>query len=557
MKITFKGCNPSNYQKGRSFSINWICLHFTSNNGDTAQNNADFFARESGLRASAHYFVDPNGVVQSVKDCDTAWHCGRERGGSYYNDCRNANSIGIEMCSVIRNGVYVIPKETMKRAAKLTRELMAKYHIPVSRVCRHYDVTHKQCLPLDSTELLTRDGWKSLSDVKTGEEVMQYDTDTDRLSFGAVSSVVEPYEAELLSCHGFEATANHRMWAANNSHVNEYGFNWREQLWGDMLTGCRLNAVKNGALYSGVGLPLTDDEIRFLVWVQGDGHYMKGTYQDVCGIEFHVKKQRKIDRIKEILDNLMIDYTVSNKKDGSVSYRNYGTDLYHWCEQWLKDKQFQYNLLEMNEHQYDVFWNECLQVDGCEAGDLYTSAIQNNLDVVQAICATKGYRTNKTRLGKSSRAYDYCAVDRLSANYTFGGRKRVVKKRMGMVSCVSVPTGYILVRQNTKTFIVGNCPEPWVRNPQLWQKFKDMLTEKEVEDMTEAQTRAIAKQEISKAESAKKVYNSVAECPAWAKDTVQKLVNKGFLQGDDKGKLALTTDLLRLLVINDRAHLYG
>ena len=102
-----------------------------------------------------------------------------------------------------------------------------------------------------------------------------------------------------------------------------------------------------------------------------------------------------------------------------------------------------------------------------------------------------------------------------------------------------------------------DCPEPWVRNPQLWQKFKTMLTEKEVEDMTEAQTRAIAKQEISKAESAKKVYNSVAECPAWAKDTVQKLVNKGFLQGDENGKLALTTDLLRLLVINDRAHLYG
>lgn len=245
MSIPFKQCNERNYRKGRAFAISWICLHFTSGNGDTAQNNADYFAREGGLNASAHYFVDTERIVQSVKDGDTAWHCGRERGGSYYNDCRNANSIGIEMCSIIRNGVYVIPEATMKNAAKLTRELMAKYHIPVSRVCRHYDVTRK------------------------------------------------------------------------------------------------------------------------------------------------------------------------------------------------------------------------------------------------------------------------------------------------------------------------NCPEPWIRNPQLWQKFKTMLTEKEVEDMTEAQTRAIAKQEISKAESAKKVYNSVAECPAWAKDTVQKLVNKGFLHGDENGKLALTTDLLRLLVINDRAHLYG
>lgn len=244
MSIPFKQCNERNYRKGREFAINWICLHFTSGNGDTAQNNADYFAREGGLNASAHYFVDTERIVQSVKNGDTAWHCGRERGGSYYNDCRNANSIGIEMCSVIRNGVYVIPEATMKRAAKLTRELMAKYHIPVSRVCRHYDVTHK------------------------------------------------------------------------------------------------------------------------------------------------------------------------------------------------------------------------------------------------------------------------------------------------------------------------DCPEPWVRNPRLWEKFKTMLTE-EVEDMTEQQTRNIVKQEISKAESAKKVYNSVAECPAWAKDTVRKLVNKGFLQGDEKGRLELDTDLLRLLVINDRAHLYG
>lgn len=244
MKITFKGCNPSNYRKGREFPVHWIVLHFTANNGDTAQNNADFFARESGLRASAHYFVDPNGVVQSVKDSDTAWHCGRERGRSYYNDCRNANSIGIEMCSVIKNGVYMIPDETVKNAAALVRTLMKKYHVPLSRVCRHYDVTHK------------------------------------------------------------------------------------------------------------------------------------------------------------------------------------------------------------------------------------------------------------------------------------------------------------------------DCPEPWVRNPKQWENFKKMLTEKEVEDMTEAQTRAIAKQEIANAENAKKVYNTVDAVPAWGKETVQKLINKGFLQGDDQGKLALTTDLLRLLVINDRAHLY-
>ena len=241
MKITFKGCNPSNYHKGREFPVHWIVLHFTANNGDTAKNNADYFANNANLRASAHYFVDPNEIYQSVKDTDTAWHCGRERGGSYYNDCRNANSIGIEMCSVIRNGVYVIPDETVRNAAELVRYLMARHHVPVSRICRHYDVTHKEC------------------------------------------------------------------------------------------------------------------------------------------------------------------------------------------------------------------------------------------------------------------------------------------------------------------------PEPWVRNPNQWENFKKMLTEKEVEDMTEQQTRAIAQQEIKKANA--KVYDRVQDCPEWAKDTVQRLVNKGFLQGDENGKL--TEELMRVLVINDRAHLYG
>lgn len=54
------------------------------------------------------------------------------------------------------------------------------------------------------------------------------------------------------------------------------------------------------------------------------------------------------------------------------------------------------------------------------------------------------------------------------------------------------------------------------------------------------------------------VYNYIDDnMPDWAKPTIQKLVNKGYLKGDEEGKLGLTTDLLRVLVINDRAGIYG
>lgn len=51
-------------------------------------------------------------------------------------------------------------------------------------------------------------------------------------------------------------------------------------------------------------------------------------------------------------------------------------------------------------------------------------------------------------------------------------------------------------------------------------------------------------------------FNTVAECPEWAQETIQKLINKGFLSGDGEG-LDLSRDMIRLLVINDRAGMYG
>ena len=45
--------------------------------------------------------------------------------------------------------------------------------------------------------------------------------------------------------------------------------------------------------------------------------------------------------------------------------------------------------------------------------------------------------------------------------------------------------------------------------------------------------------------------------PEWAKPTIQKLMDKGVLVGDEEGRLGLTMDMIKVFVINDRAGLYG
>lgn len=141
--MIFKQANEANFARGRTQPIEFLVIHYTANNGDTVQNNLDYFAGNA-VGASAHYFVDENGYGQSVKDADTAWHCGAS---SYrHKTCRNANSIGMELCSrKDSKGNYYFMDQTVYNAAALARQLMQTYGIDRAHVLRHYDVTGKRC----------------------------------------------------------------------------------------------------------------------------------------------------------------------------------------------------------------------------------------------------------------------------------------------------------------------------------------------------------------------------------------------------------------------------
>ena len=136
-------CNTANYGGLRGKKVKYIVVHYTAGNGDTARDNGIYFQRNE-VGASAHWFVDETTAVASVPEQFIAWHCG---GAAYVHpECRNSNSIGVELCSrKDRDGEYYFMPETVDNAVELIRELMEKYGVPPERVIRHYDVTGKQC----------------------------------------------------------------------------------------------------------------------------------------------------------------------------------------------------------------------------------------------------------------------------------------------------------------------------------------------------------------------------------------------------------------------------
>lgn len=153
MDIRKYPANAGNVGGTRAASgIRYIVIHYTGNDGDTALNNAKYYA-SNVVKTSAHYFVDANEIVQSVDDLRVAWAVGGKKypscpqtgGGTMYGKCKNVNSISIELCDAKKDGVYAPDARAVEHALALTRELMKKYNIPASNVIRHFDVTGKLC----------------------------------------------------------------------------------------------------------------------------------------------------------------------------------------------------------------------------------------------------------------------------------------------------------------------------------------------------------------------------------------------------------------------------
>ena len=174
MAYTFKSrlAHKSNYGSKRALgNIKYIVIHYTANDGDSDEGNGNYFANNI-IKASAHYFVDGDSITQSVPDEYVAYSvggnkysdCNKTGGGKFYGQCTNYNSISIELCDEIKNGISDFSTATIENAVEFVKILMKKHHIDINHIIRHFDVNGKPCpLPyVDSAK------WKEFKDMITG-----------------------------------------------------------------------------------------------------------------------------------------------------------------------------------------------------------------------------------------------------------------------------------------------------------------------------------------------------------------------------------------------------
>ena len=440
----------------------------------TAQRCGELFSKSS-YQASSNYGIGTDGKIGGyVDEEDRSWCT-----SSAWNDNR---AITVECASDTKHP-YAMNQKVWDSLVDLAVDICQRYgknkmlwfndkktalgYSPKSNemvITAHRWFAAKACVPTNS-EVLTRNGWMRIGDIEVGDEIACADIDNLRITFEEVYDKVPVRQQDTYTNNDLTATKDHRMVYC----IHKNG-RYRIDEYRHLLNDGNQIYIPTAGHADRPGLNITDDMLRFFVAIQADGHYMYDRHVDgsksYYGVEFHFRKERKIERIKDILDACGFEWVERVKGDGSTSIRVYNSEgvniVTDICEDFLHDKQFTWECLEMSEYQAKMFIDELLYWDGCEAASLYTSRVRENLDIVSALAAINGIGSKITGSSVYFAGRPYITLGKEPNSTRRNNRQNNGPKTE--VTCVSVKTGVFLMRQNGKTFITGNCPGDWLYN---------------------------------------------------------------------------------------------
>ena len=337
-------------------------------------------------------------------------------------------------------------------------------------------ITEGNCFPGDA-QILTKHGWVNFEDYDN-EEVMQVNPDGTSSFVMPLAKIVHEYDGKMVEAsqkgryYTFTTEEHNLVLRGKNGFIKRFAKDMPDSI------NAECASIPVCAEYNdGKGIPLSDDEIRLFVAFSADGSYNKESCYEkrkVNRIRFGFSKKRKFDRLKMILENLGIKYTETVKP--SEKYVT-GTSYYigFTDENYFLKKNFDWAWLsDMTKHQREVLLEEVCYWDGYKfdsnnianprnIGEYY-STIRSNAEFIQAMCHISGFmativyeKDSHDNHSTAMSVHMLYSKDNVSWQrmWSTGRAKKVDYK--GIVYCVTVPSGMILVRQKEKISVSGNC----------------------------------------------------------------------------------------------------
>lgn len=300
----------------------------------------------------------------------------------------------------------------------------------------------------EDTELLTKDGWKTINTINNNTEFMTMNPDSQKLEYQKASALYIYPKEEYPVIHSLK-NVNMDITATDKHGMIYYNYGNKDNpIYTELNNLPKRGWMRVSGYLDKPGVNLTDLELKLLVNIVTDGSFEKGKY-----LRFHYSKQRKIDNLISILEQLNIKYTKTTAKTGKTKI--YVGRISDFLLDWIPNKTWNSKIKEMNHEQVDLFLNEYYITDGHQYnenfGQIYTSK-KDQVNLLQEILFTSGYLTKF--LYKKDNCYTLSI--RKKELCMFSNRNIKEVKNTQNVWCVSVPNGSIVIRKNSKILVTQN-----------------------------------------------------------------------------------------------------
>ena len=324
------------------------------------------------------------------------------------------------------------------------------------------------CVDAD-TEFLTPNGWKKISEYTDEDLVMQVDE-----SFNG--SFTKPYRYIKEPCLEFWKFKTKYGIDQVLSEDHSIGYvtpkvnTLRKMSVSDFLSkdkGAQGNLrIKKCYNYSGAKLELSEDMLRLGLALKCDGHLEKRTSTGYYTIR--LKKERKIERFREILKALSYEYTEFHQERTGFVIFNLKAP---WCtksfSQWFN----------CSKEDAEILLAELVHWDGSKGvGNRlmrYSCCVEEDANTVQYWANICGYKADIKVFDRSGQPYKDSKYIRKNKEFIIQVSTQTdialkpvksktteinkIKSTDGFKYCFSVPTGYLVLRRNGSVFVTGNC----------------------------------------------------------------------------------------------------
>lgn len=294
------------------------------------------------------------------------------------------------------------------------------------------------CVPIDTTEVLTREGWIPIRDVKVGDVIATvYPKDTT-IRFDRVENMTPVHKDTVFTTNHMTITREHRVLYSDSRKmglsIDEYQKICDQQF-----------AVLNAGTYNAGGMDISASEMIFLLEMQRIGVYNE---KDTC-LEFTYIKESRVQYFYGLLVNLDYKFTKVQDDLGPVRFTIYDQRAWDLCKTYLSGKDFNWKWLEMNPTQFSYFIYKATSHVDTGWDRKYVSDSMVNIDVIQALCA---FNERGTLYVESENALY------VEQGFRMINPRDVVTTDDVEVACVTVKSGCFLMRQHGMTTLTGNCP---------------------------------------------------------------------------------------------------